>query len=286
MRFDAEKNDPENRGLEKARARLEPLKQKYDWISYADLYTLAGYVGIEASGGPYIPFGVGRKDYTKEEAATKYGSGLCPFGDGKHNPLGSRLPAADLGTDKSARSGCPMHVKEKPTIDAMRGVFTRLGMTDKETVCLIILGHQLGRCHLETSGFEHPWYAFDPAHWNAYESGLGYPSVYQFAVARDEYEIRVTSKGKRQYELTLFSAEPFMMLPVDMCLWWDEAYRQHVIHYDNNRRIFKQDSAVVWNKLTELGCDRDGGSLTQEAPPAKPDVRDSFKNMTQGRRMR
>jgi catalase (peroxidase I) len=56
MRFEAEQNDPENAGLEKARQLLEPLKTKYPWISYADLYVLAGTVAIEATGGPHIRY--------------------------------------------------------------------------------------------------------------------------------------------------------------------------------------------------------------------------------------
>ena len=275
MRFDAEKNDPENTGLGKARLRLEPIKAKYPWLSYADLYTLAGYVAIEAMGGPYIPFACGRQDFTVQEATKKYGESLCPFGDGQHNPHGSRLPAADLGSDASAPRGCPMSIKEKPTIDAMRGVFTRLGMSDKETVCLLLLGHQFGRCHLETSGFEHPWYVFDPSHWNAYESGLGYPSIYQFAVARNQHRERITSKNKRQYELSIGGPEPFMMLPVDMALWWCEKYREHVIYYDNNRKVFRKDAAIVFKKLTELGCE----SLITEIEPPKPDVADTWKQM-------
>ena len=44
-----------------------------------------------------------------------------------------------------------MHEREAPTIRAMRGLFDRLGFDDKETVALIILGHQYGRCHLDVS---------------------------------------------------------------------------------------------------------------------------------------
>jgi len=33
------------------RSLLEPIKAKYPWISYADLWTLAGAVAIEAMGG-------------------------------------------------------------------------------------------------------------------------------------------------------------------------------------------------------------------------------------------
>ncbi len=38
-------------GLAKARDILEPIKSKFPWISYADLWTLAGVVAIESMGG-------------------------------------------------------------------------------------------------------------------------------------------------------------------------------------------------------------------------------------------
>ncbi|RUO95499.1 heme peroxidase, partial [Jimgerdemannia flammicorona] len=56
MRFGAEASDPANAGLDIAREALEPIKAKYPWISYADLWTLAGCVAIEAMGGPKIPW--------------------------------------------------------------------------------------------------------------------------------------------------------------------------------------------------------------------------------------
>ena len=109
-------------------------------------------------------------DYTTEQAELRYGERRCPFGDGAHNPCGSRLPSADLGPDPAAPAGCPMHKKEAPTIADMRGTFTRLGFDDKEAVCLVLLGHQFGRCHPEASGYAGSWYGFDPAHWNIYVS--------------------------------------------------------------------------------------------------------------------
>ncbi|KAH8051801.1 cytochrome-c peroxidase [Aureococcus anophagefferens] len=72
-----------------------------------------------------------------------------------------------------------------------------LGFDDRETVALILLGHQYGRCHPEVSGNENAWYAFDPAHWNLFEHGLGYLSVYGNI---DQFVERTTAKGKRQFE--------------------------------------------------------------------------------------
>lgn len=255
MRFETERADPENAGFAKAHALVQEVHAKFDWLSSADVQILAGYVALEASGGPAVPFSHGRRDFSMEEACQVHGPSGCPFGDGAFNPNGSRLPAADLGAASGCPAHAPMHEREAPTIRAMRGLFDRLGFDDKETVALIILGHQYGRCHLDVSGFDGPWYAFDPAHWNAYASGLGYPSTYAFGVARDGYRPVETSKGKRQYEMTFGGGEPFMMLISDMCLWWDEGYRAHLLHYDRDRRAFRSDAAAAWKKLTELGCE-------------------------------
>jgi hypothetical protein len=52
MRYEAEGGDPANAGLQHARVFLEPVKEKHPWITYADLWTLAGVVAIEEMGGP------------------------------------------------------------------------------------------------------------------------------------------------------------------------------------------------------------------------------------------
>jgi cytochrome c peroxidase len=156
MQFPAERADPENAGFDKAVAVLEKIHLRHPYLSKADLYALAGTVAIEAMGGPAIAFQTGRQDWSEAQATECNGPSGCPFGDGAHNPCGSRLPAADLGPDPDAPRGCPMHVREKPTIDAIRGTFARMGFDAKETVCLSVLGHQFGRCHPDVSGFEHP----------------------------------------------------------------------------------------------------------------------------------
>ena len=122
------RDDGDNKGLSKAIDRLETIYPKYkDSLSRADFYVLAGTVAIEASGGFAISFAYGRKDFTVEEAQEKNGTPSgCPFGDGKVNPSGSRLPPADLGPDESAPRGCPMHQKEAKTIAGIRSTFERL----------------------------------------------------------------------------------------------------------------------------------------------------------------
>ena len=140
----------------------------------------------------------------------------------------------------------------------MRATFDRLGFDDRETVALILLGHQYGRCHPEVSGNENAWYAFDPAHWNLFEHGLGYLSVYGNI---DQFVERTTAKGKRQFEWDMHGLK-FMLLISDMALSWDPSYKAEITYYNRNRRQLRKDVATAWQKLIELGCD---GRLTPEA---------------------
>lgn len=123
MRFAPENNWGANAGLAIARDLLEPVKRKFPWISYADLWTLAGAVAIEEMGGPHIPWRPGRSD--TEEA------NLVALPDG-------RLPDGDKGAK---------HIRD---------IFYRMGFNDQEIVALSG-AHTLGRCHADRSGFVGPW---------------------------------------------------------------------------------------------------------------------------------
>lgn len=123
MRYEAEGGDPSNAGLQHARLFLEPVKRQHPWITYADLWTLAGVTAIEAMGGPSIPWLPGRTDFVD---------------DSKLPPRG-RLPDAAQGAD---------HV---------RHVFYRMGFTDDRDLVALCGAHNLGRCHAANSGFEGKW---------------------------------------------------------------------------------------------------------------------------------
>ncbi|RDX47895.1 heme peroxidase [Lentinus brumalis] len=125
MRFEPEAKHGANNGLNIARDLLEPIKQEFPWISYGDLWTLAGVAAVQELGGPKVPWRPGRIDGTAD---------LCP-------PDG-RLPDATQGAD---------HV---------RNIFYRMGFNDQEIVALVG-AHALGRCHSDRSGFEGPW-TFSP----------------------------------------------------------------------------------------------------------------------------
>jgi cytochrome c peroxidase len=113
--------------LDKARAALEPVKAKFPDLSYADLYTYAGVVAVEESGGPKIPFSTGREDFL----------------DGSKSDPTDRLPYADRGSRKA-------------DVQHMRDIFHRMGFDDNELVALMG-AHAMGRCHTNCSGYWGPW---------------------------------------------------------------------------------------------------------------------------------
>ncbi|PCH02615.1 Plant ascorbate peroxidase [Penicillium occitanis (nom. inval.)] len=121
MRFAPESDHGANAGLKLARDFLEPVHEKFPWISYGDLWTLAGVCAIQEMQGPAIPWRPGRQD--RDVAA------CTPDG---------RLPDASKGQD---------HI---------RAIFGRMGFDDREMVALCG-AHSLGRAHTDRSGYDGPW---------------------------------------------------------------------------------------------------------------------------------
>ncbi|KAG5544455.1 hypothetical protein RHGRI_017022 [Rhododendron griersonianum] len=120
LRFEVELKHAANAGLLNALKLLQPIKEKYSGVTYADLFQLAGATAIEEAGGPKIPMKYGRVDVSAPEQCPEEG----------------RLPAAGPPTPAS-------HLRE---------VFYRMGLDDKEIVALSG-AHTLGRSRPERSGW-------------------------------------------------------------------------------------------------------------------------------------
>lgn len=207
MRFPKEQKDPGNAGLGVGIQFLEEFKKKFD-ISYADLYTLGGVVAVQEMGGPKIGWRAGREDLDEQN--------IPPYG---------RLPDATQETGSY-----------------LREVFTdRLGFDDRELTVLIGVGHGIGRCHVQHSGFEGPW-TFSPT--------MITNAFFQLLLSEDWREKKWD--GNRQYEDE--GSHSLMMLPSDMALKKDSKLLKYVEEYAKDEEKCMKDFAVAFAKLLERGC--------------------------------
>mmetsp|Transcript_45596 Transcript_45596/g.132747 ORF Transcript_45596/g.132747 Transcript_45596/m.132747 type:complete len:318 (-) Transcript_45596:122-1075(-) len=215
MRFSPEASYGNNAGLDLARAALEPIKQQFPEISYADLYTFSGVVAVEEAGGPKIPFAIGRTDDQ----------------DGSKSDPKDRLPNADMGS-------------RSKTISHMREIFGRMGFSDQEMVALLG-AHAMGRCHTTASGFWGPWTNAETTFSNEYFRLL----------LEERWSPKFSHNGKvwtgpDQYE---DSTGKLMMLPSDMALLADPALKKWVEIYAKDENKFFTDFAAAFSKLLHLG---------------------------------
>jgi cytochrome c peroxidase len=215
MRFNPEATWGANAGLGVARDALEPVKAKHPEISYADLYTLAGAVAVEEAGGPTIAFRTGRQD----------------FESGDSSPPDGRIPDADKGSRPA-------------TVQHLRDIFHRMGMTDKDIVALSG-AHAMGRCHTDRSGYWGPWTFAENTFSNEY---------YRLLV-EERWSPKTTHNGKPWTGPDQFedSTGKLMMLPSDIALTLDPEFKKYVELYAKDETAFFKDFASAFAKLLELG---------------------------------
>ncbi|KAL5332720.1 putative heme-binding peroxidase [Aspergillus crustosus] len=201
MRYEAEGGDPANAGLQFGRAFLEPVKEVHPWITYSDLWTLAGAVAIEEMGGPKIPWFPGRTDHVD---------------DSKVPPRG-RLPDGAQGADH------------------LRFIFYRMGFNDQEIV----------------AGFDGPWV----------NNPTRFSNQFFRLLLKMEWKAKTLENGVSQFVYVDPEAEdheePLMMLPTDIALRDDDAFRPWVEKYADDKELFFDHFAKAFAKLIELGIQRD-----------------------------
>jgi len=153
----------------------------------------------------------------------KFTPGRKDVSDAKTVPPNGRLPDASKG---------PQHVRD---------VFYRMGFDDREIVALVG-AHCLGRCHSDRSGYVGPWT----------RAPTSFSNLYFKELVENNWSVKQWS-GPKQF------ADPtgeLMMLPADLALRDDPAFRKFVDLYASNENAFFKDFASAWTKLTELGFKR------------------------------
>jgi catalase-peroxidase len=142
---------PDNVHLDKARRLLWPIKQKYgNRISWADLMILAGNCAIESMGGKTFGFAGGRADVWEPEEDVYWGPESEWLTDERYREerkLEDPLAAVEMGliyVNPQGPNGNPDPVASGfDVIDT----FSRMAMTNEETVALVAGGHTFGKGH-------------------------------------------------------------------------------------------------------------------------------------------
>ena len=142
---------PDNVNLDKARALLLPIKQKYGRkLSWADLMILSGNVALESMGLETFGFAGGREDVWAPEEDIYWGPETEWLGDDRYsgdrelqNPLGA-VQMGLIYVNPEGPNGNPDPLASARDI---RETFARMAMNDEETVALVAGGHTFGKTH-------------------------------------------------------------------------------------------------------------------------------------------
>ncbi|GAA0854061.1 catalase/peroxidase HPI [Aliiglaciecola litoralis] len=150
QRFDPLNSWPDNGNLDKARRLLWPIKQQYgEALSWSDLMVLAGNVALENMGFETYGFAGGRAD-DWEPDIVYWGPEvemLASDREDKDGKLQRPLGATHMGliyVNPEGPKGKPDPLGSAKNI---RVAFSRMAMTDEETLALIAGGHTFGKMH-------------------------------------------------------------------------------------------------------------------------------------------
>ena len=142
---------PDNGNLDKARALLWPIKQKYgNKLSWADLLILTGNVALESMGFDTFGFGGGRPDIFESEKDIYWGSEGEWLDDNRYTgerELENPLAAVQMGLIYVNPEGPNGNPDPMAAAHDIRETFGRMAMNDEETVALIAGGHTFGKTH-------------------------------------------------------------------------------------------------------------------------------------------
>ena len=178
---------PDNVNIDKTRRLLWPIKQKYgQQISWADLFILAGNVGLESMGFETFGFAGGREDVWEPDMDVNWGAETEWLADDKRfhgdRELDDNLAATHMGLIYVNPEGPNASGDYMAAAKDIRSTFERMAMNDEEIVALIAGGHTFGKCHgAAPESHKGP----EPEGASIEEQGLGWKSDYGSGHGKD-----------------------------------------------------------------------------------------------------
>jgi len=236
IRFEPEINHGANAGLINAVKLLEPVKEAFPEVSYADIYQMASARAIEMAGGPDIKMKYGRVDTTSPDEC----------------PAEGNLPDAEAGDDGNYGGPGGTASSEDPTAAGhLRKVFHRMGLDD-EAIVALSGAHTFGRAYADRSGL------------GAKETKFTDGKCVQMRA--DGKEATYTPGGSSWTDQWLiFDNSYFQIMPAsfadsdllkcstDKVLFEDEKFAKYANKFRDDEKAFFKSYAKAHKALSELG---------------------------------
>ncbi|GFZ09782.1 stromal ascorbate peroxidase [Actinidia rufa] len=239
LRFEVELKHAANAGLLNALKLIQPIKDKYTGVTYADLCQLASATAIEEAGGPKIRMKYGRVDISGPEQ--------CP----EEGRLPERIMPSSGVPLSNSRTCCLIfweqvfdfhHARCGPPTPAahLRDVFYRMGLNDKEIVALSG-AHTLGRSRPERSRWGKPETKYT-------KDGPGAPGGQSWTAQWLKFDNSYFKDIKERRD------EDLLVLPTDAALFEDPSFKVYAEKYAEDQDAFFKDYAEAHAKLSNLGA--------------------------------
>merc|ERR1719183_2620275 len=236
IRFEPEINHGANAGLAGAVKLLEPVKEKFAEVSYADIYQMASARSIELAGGPKIDMKYGRVDATSPDECSPEGN----------------LPDAEAGDEgKFGGPGGTASTEDTAVEWHLRKVFYRMGLGDEEIVALSG-AHTFGRAYADRSGLGAektkftdgtPTKLADGSSTDKYTPG-GSPWVEEWLVFDNSYFTTITDSS---------TDDELLKLTSDKILFKDAGFKPFADKFAKSNDDFLASYAKAHKALSELG---------------------------------
>ena len=297
---------PDNGNLDKARALLLPIKQKYgNKLSWADLMLLTGNVAMESMGFTTFGFAGGREDVWAPEEDIYWGPETTWLEDERYSgdrDLDNPLGAVQMGLIYVNPEGPNGNPDPLASARDIRETFARMAMNDEETVALVAGGHTFGKAHgagdpdlVQAEPEAAPMAQMGLGWKNGFESGLGvhtttsgvegawtatpitWDSSYFDTLFGNEWELTKSPAGANQWTAPSAAGtvpdahDPSithapMMTTADMALRMDPIYEPISRRFHENQAEFADAYARAWFKLLH----RDMGPVARYVGPEVP----------------
>jgi L-ascorbate peroxidase len=235
IRFKPEIQHGANAGLAGAVKLLEPVKESFPDVSYADIFQMASARSIALAEGPAIDMKYGRLDAASPDECSPEGN----------------LPDAEPADDgKYGGSGGTASTEDTTPNGHLRKVFYRMGLNDEEIVALSG-AHTFGRAYKDRSGLG----ATETKFTNGSKQTLVDGSEAKYKAGGSSWTSQWLVFDNSYFQtIPDDDADPELLkLSTDVTLFDDDDFRPFAENFRDSQDDFFESYAKAHKKLSENG---------------------------------